>query len=873
MIKTLTEKISNLPRLQTIIIIIISLVILGSILLLFGGIRNFVITAVENIIFHRTFANPDKHHQTLINASSIVLFLFCILFFIFLLTETKLSKSLKQLAILFLFIFTPIVFLIHYPINNELLVDSGDGLTSFMTLSLTPRALSEGEFPVWNKYLLNGMPAIGSASLINIPALILGWLPLQWFVFLLYCLHISCAAFFMYLYLREIKCNSAVALAVAFMLLFSVHLGGLRKPHIWIICAVSHFPLLMFLIQRHLNTEKIKYLALASGVLAFAFSYTQTQHVVYMATASGIYLLLVSIKNQVKLNALIKRIAVFSVLFLVFSAITLFPMIELIREYGKNGAGNVWFEFFVSGSITPISLVYMLFPRFFGNEFYTYNGYLPASEFDIEFFIGIMALVVVLYSIKTYVRQNFQIMISLVMCLIVFAYMSIGFIPLLRDLVYRMPIFGNFRVPSRMLFVFLFFLYSTIGLGLTKLSEGDMTLFFKFQRRFTTLILIITCALTIILIAVMNILGGPERGANIESVLGFAKEALLPPLLVLFCTALAFWLIDTFSKNHSSFLNEQSRYHAIIAVICIVTLIETIPFFSMTYSSPAVKIAEDNVTKKLSANIGNGKIFDAYTGKGGGHQSLISQNKSISKNLPSINAYVPFNNPVLYRFISGGQRESFNSSGLLIGSSNARENIMYQNDLLSMMGVKYIIDSSELLPEEGSSTYQPFHNDGQNRIFENVNARDILYFPEAVKGIDDTEYLFDNPYGLNLDKISYIPGAEDRTFNLNESTIKDIIFKNNTITSMVESTNGNFLNFSQNYFPGWRVYIDGKRAELKQVNALIMGVYVPSGIHTVKFSFVSMSFIWGIIFTFTGIIAYCVLFVLLPYRNRKKSNA
>jgi hypothetical protein len=246
-----------------------------------------------------------------------------------------------------------------------------------------------------------------------------------------------------------------------------------------------------------------------------------------MATASGLYLIFVSIRNKIKFGTLIKRIGVFSLLFFIFSAITLFPLVELIREYGKYGAEDVSYDFFVSGSVTPVSFIYMLFPRFFSGLSY-YGGYLPSSEMEIEFFIGVTTLVVLLYSIKTYLRQDSQIMMSFLMCLIIFAYMSIRFIPGFRDLVYRMPVFGSFRIPSRMLFVFLFFFYIIIALGLTKLGEGDLKLFFKFQRGFTGVIFIIICALPIIIIKAIDIIREPDFVVHIANILSFTKNNLLP---------------------------------------------------------------------------------------------------------------------------------------------------------------------------------------------------------------------------------------------------------------------------------------------------------------------------------------------------------
>ena len=905
------------------------------------------------------------------------------------------TEQKKYFVILLLLTLLPMIFFVKYPINNELLVDSGDGRSiesSFFTL----RGLFKGEFPMWNKYLENGIPTVASGSLINIPLLLLGWLPLHWYIYLLYCIHISCAAFFMFLYLFEIKCSWRAALAVAVMLLFSIHLGGLRKSHMGIICAVSLFPAVMNALQKHLNSKKFKYLVLASGVLAFAFSYTQTQHVIYMATASGIYFIISMLRNKENFNILVKRVIVFALLFFVFSAVTLLPTIELIREYNKNGSGKVSFDFFRSYSITPLTLIYMLFPRFYENIWGS-DRFIRASELEIEYFIGVTALVFILFSIKTYLRKNSQMILSLGICFFVFLYMSIGNIPILRDFVYHMPVFGGFRCSARMLFVFLFFLYAIIGMGLTKLEEnGDIKQLINFQLRFSIFILVLVSITIFILIVTMNIFNGQLPGQNIGKIIGLFKRRFLPTCIVLVLATLAYWFIDLASKKFHFIISGQNSYRAVTFITCIFVLVETIPFFIRTNSSSASISDEIELNKMLSENIDNGKIFDAFTAIDGGHRSIISQNTSISKGLPSINAYIPFNNPLLYRFISDEKKAQFNFSGLLTGSLNARENIIIQNDLLSMMGVKYVIDSSGILPDDGLVNtpnlssgnripliqdrsfvlspwdndlqgyseaisikpntfyliifdydsgsnkinyidlydtindslerkslkpgknhteivlysgrpdlfagnqlfrlfsfgdvndvvnveklslyelendvrhYIPFFIDANNRIFENPNAKDILYFSNEVKGINDIEYLFEHRLSLKLDKISYILDAEDKKFNLQESTIKNINFRYNTITSLVESQNENFLNFSQCYFPGWRVYIDGKRAELKQVNALIMGVYIPPGTHTVKFSFVSMSFIWGLIITCLSVVTCVILLWVIPNLRHKQ---
>ena len=227
-----------------------------------------------------------------------------------LLQKNRKYISNKKAFIIVLFIIAPMALLIRYPLNGELIVDGIDGLTNVMGRSLLIQGLVSGEFPLWNKFLANGIPAFS----LNIPTFFLGWMPIQWSIFFLICLHVFFAAFFMYLYLIEIKCDSIAALAVAVMLLFSIHLGGLRKMHPGIIVASSIFPVVMYFVQRYLNTRKMKYTALAAGVLAYGFYSSNTQYVSYMATASGIYLFAVSMKNKVRIDEVIKALAVFAIL-------------------------------------------------------------------------------------------------------------------------------------------------------------------------------------------------------------------------------------------------------------------------------------------------------------------------------------------------------------------------------------------------------------------------------------------------------------------------------------------------------------------------------------------------------------------------------
>ena len=66
---------------------------------------------------------------------------------------------------------------------------------------------------------------------------------------------------------------------------------------------------------------------------------------------------------------------------------------------------------------------------------------------------------------------------------------------------------------------------------------------------------------------------------------------------------------------------------------------------------------------------------------------------------------------------------------------------------------------------------------------------------------------------------------------------------------------------SDTYFPGWRARVDGKAADIYEVNAAMRGVLVPAGLHTVTMRYRPASVIWGGLLTLVGILGAVVLVV------------
>ena len=891
----------------------------------------------------------------------------------------------KTWVVFLLFLLLPILVYIRYPMNGLMLV-SGDGLGFINASQFYTNNIMSGEFAVWNKYLCAGSPSVASAYIYP-PNLILGFLPPEWYIYFLYCIHLGIGAFFLHLYLREIECNNYVSLIVAVVYMFSIHIAGYRKSHMMLIVAIVMLPIAMYLIQKHINSKRLIYLVLAAIPISMGFLGGHSQTALYIAAVVFAYYVIIAIIQKTKPSVFFRNIALFVLTAIGLTAIMLLPTAEIMYAYAQHGSIQADYNTFTSYSIHPFKLIQMIFPYFFGDQINQYGSFTVSSEMDIELFIGVVALIMVVFSIKISWKNAF-IKISIAFCALAFCYAAIAHIPILRDFVYRIPVLGTFRVPSRSLPVFIFFLYVIMAIGLTNLAEPEMLERFMLFERKTAVWFSISCASMLTAVFTLARVLDNEGYTLQIIIFNWAKQAIAPIVAVVVVFAVIVCIVIRLKRF---------RYTIFVFLFLATTLFETLPFAMKTQAANADAFGITNpVVNDFLSDIGNYKIIDAFPGIDGAHQSIISLNKSMALKIPSINAYITYNNPVLYRMLAGGKETEapLNYSGLLTGFFNAH-NLIIQNDLLSMLGVKYVIDNSYFIPDEGLNenlaadeliyewtgetvleantvsvwgdavqiepnsyyyvtleyesdaslsgsvyidfyaenydfpecdtiidtrqyqsdavifssdssqakgdifirlislnrdeplilrnfrlfttiqgngfkVYEPYFIDESNRIFINTNARDILYFSDEVQGIENIEDIVTNPVGLQLDKISYIVGASDTMYDTWNGTIENIDFKNNSITATVQSEKEQFVNFSQCYFPGWRVYVNGERADLKVVNALIMGIEVPAGTNTVTFKYLSISFICGLAITCITILFWILYFIIRKRRKAKQ---
>lgn len=871
---------------------------------------------------------------------------------------------------------------------NEMFPMSGDAIQFISNLEFIKKIMQSGEFPLWNKWLAGGIPLTTAVS----PLLLFAALPAKQMVYAIYIGAVSFGAVFTYLYLREIKCTTWAALAISVCYLFSVHIGGLRKSHVYIILSIVVLPAILYFIERYFSKRQLRFLLISSIFMALQVYIGALQQVVYTDIFLIAYLLAFGLHYRMKVKTMLLHGAAWGGAYLGLIAFNLLPQFQQNWVYSSAGASRTSFEIFTSYSIHPIKLIEMLFPHAFGETNYqqAFGPYF-SSELDAEIFLGFGIFALLISGIILLIR-DFRIRFSVVAMGVLFVYGALGAFPSLAKIIYNIPYIGDFRCPARDLFLFIFLAFTIAAIMLSHLEEKKFRhAFLKICSVFCAGCFLIICIIAASVFIYIGVSEGFEA-SNYETLHTYLKTSIFPDLLWIGITVVAIAVIIRFYRYF-----ERYAYAGLCVLLTVSVVIQTYPFMSETNPSKVSDLYNsDAVSECLKEEIGNYKIWDAFQGYDPFHESIISLNKSMTKELASLNAYIAFNNPSLYRMLTQETGTPMNSSGLLVGSFKVEQNLHLQNSLLSMLGVKYIIDSSGSLKADTSSsqmtgeektvyekvdfsipasnneifvTQDAFHpeadtyyrfsltcyseenqtiavdlyggpeydsaeqevtfqlEEGKNTcsgiifsgdsdlypsivwrimtqcteelqvskftvgqletedcgntyvqwnpdldpdIYVNQNARDILYIPDAIKRIEDTELLYQDTIMFDVDSVNYMENMENKALVPERAELSNIDFRYNIISADITTGEDTFVNFSQCYYPGWTAYVDGERTQVYEVNGLIMGMEVPAGTHHIQFIYEPLVIWVGAAISLGTVFAMLIPYIYLKWKKDKK---
>ena len=212
-------------------------------------------------------------------------------------------------------------------------------------------------------------------------------------------------------------------------------------------------------------------------------------------------------------------------------------------------------------------------------------------------------------------------------------------------------------------------------------------------------------------------------------------------------------------------------------------------------------------------------------------------------------------------------------------------------NLLSMLNVKYVISIPPIESEEfrlikvvgvDGGDAKDLERMKTLKIYENLNYLPRFFAVRDYTVIDDpADYIrimqkksFDPSRLVLLEKDPWgdsgMRGKDSASGPDGSGYSVDVLkYRLNSIALDVELAHDSILVASESFYPGWKVYVDGRPGELLRADYVLRAVALEKGSHRVVFSYEPDSFKWGAaISAFT--LACLALYLPAPFMKRKR---
>lgn len=381
-------------------------------------------------------------------------------------------KNRSYLFIVFifmLFVFGILIFHIK-EISTEYLFVKDDGIGYYWSKLFWKDSIKNGEFPLWNPYFGCGVPFLAdiqqsALSIFNILYLFLD----ETLAFnLFHILQLLIAGFSMFLLVKEETKQYVVSVIVGFLFAFSIVMGGYRIEHTPIITTVAFFPTIFFCIIRFKNTFSLRWLWLSILIMTIQFYSGFTQIVLYFDIIILLYIIYIFRKSNIELKKKVFFLIQWMGMYILLISAQLIPTIQLMKLSGRN---KISWELFSVLAYDFRILLTMFLPYTYKNNIQSFDIY-SSSGIDIEIYLGIICLIFLCYTI-VYQWKNRDVRIFIIVWVGTFLFGMAPNIYILGKIVYYVPILNSFRVCARSLPIFVFLSLFLVGIGMSKINQKN----------------------------------------------------------------------------------------------------------------------------------------------------------------------------------------------------------------------------------------------------------------------------------------------------------------------------------------------------------------------------------------------------------------
>lgn len=690
-------------------------------------------------------------------------------------------------------------------------------------------SLKRGEIPFWDPYNFSGnslMANFQSAVFypLNIIFFAMPFLS-AWTIYIF--LAVVLAAFFTFLFLREIKLSKLASLFGSLVFAFSSYMvvwleyGNIGHTFLWL-------PLGLFFVEKIIKTGNLKYnlylaLALLMSVLA---GYIQGYFYV-----AGVIFIYFTAKNILNKSLTLNKFLIFSgTLFLpiLLSLFQTLPTKELFEESTRSNYTLSQIQYLLNPwwyTITTIA------PNFFGNPS-SNNHWFYGTYIERVSYIGVIPFLLFVYALLNLRKKKESLifgavgLISFVLSLDLFVTKYFFQIPI--------PLLST-TVPTRILCVFAFSAAVMAAIGFDYLKD-------RYNKR-----TLFASAIFVFLLFVIA-WGFAFLGSNLFSIdssnLAVARRNLIIPtgLFLSFVVLSFLWI---------------KKFKFALVLIFILTIFDLFYLFNkitpfspkeFVYpQTPIVKFLQENASINRFWGYGSGYIesdfqtFDKTFSPEGvdpihirRYARLLEASKDgkITEDLPRPDANLPAG----------------------YGTTNLREN-KYRQRLMNLLGVKYVLHKNvNSLPDYHTfpdDIYTLVYHDGYYQAYENKEALPRVFLAPGYIVETDRQRIVDKIFDPNFEL--------KKTLILEEKVIPEMKFaKDDNYLVKVNKYEGNkvlistsaktnmLLFLSDTYSPGWKARVDGKEVDIYRADYAFRAVPIPLGNHKVEFYYIPQAYVLGL---------------------------
>ena len=471
-------------------------------------------------------------------------------------------------------------------------------------------------------------------------------------------------------------------------------------------------------------------------------------------------------------------------------------------------------------------------------EAFLYMGIVPFCLFVLSFFAKSLTV--------KFFRWLFFV------CLII----SIRFSPIFY-LLTKLPVLGDFRIPSRYMIVGSFASAILVAIGLDwfliNRDPARFRIFLRIAGLVVACMVLMLVLFPIVLLAVRHFYPHPYLFTpGIKSItdlvfdpslfVATAFPKIIIPVSILAFASIAIWL----------HVKEKISKIGVFKALSILVALEFFAVFFL-YTPVQSYIKQDEIPASIEYIRGHGQgrvlLFDVPESKRDSNLSALAErNINLIYKIDNIDYYeklTSFNVARLLTLIGAGKsNENFGFTyglGHISDEEEKLETFKGRRALLDFLGIRYVVSPRNLEVLSGfKKVFELPVLQNENflgvAIYENIKARPLLYFVPAVDSVSESQvysvFLRSNFGGFFAD----CSLCAHRKFS-GRGDINIMGKDNSSVTFSVASMEDQFLIFSQNYYPGWKALIDGQKTHIYKVNTVHMGIIIPEGKHTIKFEY------------------------------------